>query len=256
MLSIPSPIAVPLRRLALVFALAGTLGASSGFASSPVGPDLPAADAGTGTPIAWRGVRVSGPYIALTFDDGPDPEVTPRVLDILKARGIHATFFVEGQHVQQYPAIIQREHAEGHEIGNHTWDHPNLAQLPEDAVRAELNRTRDALTAVLGQPPRLMRPPYGSLTPAQETWIHADLSYTIILWDVNSHDWRHNGAAAVEQQILARAHRGGIILDHDVQPDAVAAMPDTLDKLLAAGYRFVTIPELLALDRPPAPVSP
>ena len=199
--------------------------------------------------IAWRGVRVSGPFVALTCDDGPDPVLTPQLLDILKARGIHATFFVEGQHVAALPGIVQREHAEGHEIGNHTWDHPNLAQLDDRAVHAELARTRDAIAAVLGKPPRLMRPPYGSLTDAQQRQVFQDFGYLTILWDVNSHDWRHTGAAAVEEQILSRVHHGGIILDHDVQPDAIAAMPDTLDKLLAAGYQFVTVSELLAMDQ-------
>ncbi len=155
--------------------------------------------------IAWRGVRVSGPFVALTFDDGPDPVLTPQLLDILKARNIHATFFVEGQHVAAYPGIVQREHAEGHEVGNHTWDHPNLAQLDDRAVHSELARTRDAIAAVLGKPPRLMRPPYGSLTDAQQQWIFREFGYLTILWDVNSHDWRHMGAAAVEQQILQRS---------------------------------------------------
>ena len=140
----------------------------------------------------------------------------------------------------------------GHEIGNHTWDHPNLAALDDPAARSQLARTNDAIAAVLGQPPKLMRPPFGSLTDAQQDWIHREFGFRTILWDVNSHDWRHLGAAAVEAQILQRVHRGGIILDHDVQPDAIAAMPDTLDKLLAQGYKFVTVPELLAMDRPDA----
>ena len=233
------------------FILLAALICGSAFTRRASADPAVAATSGEATPqIAWRGVRVNGPFIALTFDDGPDPVLTPQLLDILKARNVRATFFVEGQHVVAFPDLIRREHAEGHEIGNHTWDHPDLSLLDDRVVRSELARTRDAIATVLGKPPQLMRPPYGRLTDAQQLWIYQEFGYLTILWDVKSKDWRHIGPAEVEQQILRNTHAGSIILDHDVQPDTIAAMPDTLDKLLAAGYRFVTVSELLAMHRP------
>lgn len=258
----------PLRRAALVLAALGmtclaaaaqaqrdpaTIVSSASAVPPPTARDPAAATAGNKEPpICWRGVRVAGSCVALTFDDGPDGTLTPTLLDILKERHIHATFFVVGQNAQRYPDLLRRELAEGHEIGNHSWDHPRLAQLSDELVRSELDRTRDAVIAACGKAPVFMRPPYGELTETQQRWVHDDLGYPIILWDVGSYDWRHVGPAAVEQRILERTHPGSIILDHDTQPDAIQAMPHTLDTLLARGFKFVTISQLIAMRQPDA----
>ena len=198
----------------------------------------------------WSDVHVNGQYIAMTFDDGPSAKLTPHLLDILKERNMHVTFFVLGEMVKPHPEILKRAAAEGHEIGNHSWDHPDLAKKSDEFVRSELDRTKDEITAAIGKPVTLMRPPYGSLSKEQRRWIHDDLGYTIILWDVDPLDWKRPGPAVVEQRILEGTRNGSIILSHDIHPGTVEAMPDTFDKLLAKGYKFVTVSELIAMNQP------
>ncbi len=198
----------------------------------------------------WSECHVSGPYIAMTFDDGPSAKLTPHLLDILKERDMHVTFFVLGENAKPHPEILKRAVAEGHEIGNHSWDHPQLNKLSDEAVRSQLDRTREAITAAIGKPVTLMRPPYGALTKEQKRWVHEELGYKIILWDVDPLDWKRPGPSIVEDRILQGTRNGSIILSHDIHPGTVEAMPDTFDKLLAKGFKFVTVSELLAMDQP------
>lgn len=224
--------------------------------SSPA-PVVATADATPPAPkepkSVWSDVHVNGQYIAMTFDDGPSAKLTPPLLDILKERQMHVTFFVLGEMVKLHPEILKRAVAEGHEIGNHSWDHPDLAKKSDDFVRSELDRTKDEITAAIGKPVTLMRPPYGSLSKEQRRWVHDDLGYTIVLWDVDPLDWKRPGPSVVEQRILEGTRNGSIILSHDIHPGTVEAMPDTFDKLLAKGYKFVTVSELLAMDQPEPP---
>jgi peptidoglycan/xylan/chitin deacetylase (PgdA/CDA1 family) len=209
---------------------------------------------GGGPRITWSEVRVNGPFIAITFDDGPHPTLTPQLLDMLKQRGIHATFFVLGSLVKDHPEIVRRALAEGHEIANHSWDHPNLGKMSEEAVRSQINRTKEAINAATGgKASDLMRPPYGSLTSAQRRWMHDDLGYKIMLWSVDPFDWKRPGPEAITHRIVEGTHSGGIVLVHDIHPGSVAAMPATLDGLLAKGFKFVTVSELLAMELPPEP---
>lgn len=198
----------------------------------------------------WSEVYVSGPYIAMTFDDGPHPTLTPKLLDLLAQLHIHATFFVLGEMVKNHPEILQRAVAEGHEIGDHSWSHPNLAKLSEAAVKKEILNTSDLITKVTGKKVTLMRPPYGALTPAQRKWIHNDLGMDVILWDVDPFDWKRPGSAVVEHRILEQTHKGSIILSHDIHAGTIDAMPDTLATLLQKGYKFVTVSELIAMAEP------
>ena len=208
----------------------------------------------------WSDVHVHGQYVALTFDDGPHFALTPRLLDTLKAKGVHATFFVVGQNAKEYPAILKRAVAEGHEIGNHSWSHPNLAKLSDEAVKSELNRTSDAIESAIGKRPTLMRPPYGSFTKAQGKWFHDELGFTVILWDVDPDDWRDPGAAVVEDRVLngwkdsTGVRPGSIVLSHDIHKGTVEAEPEIIDKLIAKGYKFATVSELIAMNEPePSP---
>lgn len=201
--------------------------------------------------ITWSSVRVKEPFIAMTFDDGPSATLTPKLLDLLKERHLHVTFFVLGENVKAHPEILRRAVAEGHEIGNHSWDHPVLSRMSDEAVRSQLNRTRDQITAATGRPVTLMRPPYGAITPEQKKWFHDDLGYKIILWAVDPLDWRRPGPEAVHQRIVKETHDGSIILSHDIHPGTVEAMPATLDDLLGKGFKFVTVSELLAMELPP-----
>src|ERR1700738_4248293 len=135
--------------------------------------------------ITFSCVHVDGPYIAMTFDDGPSATLTPKLLDLLAAHHIKATFFVIGENVVQHPEIVARAAREGHEIGNHSWSHPNFGKMSDDAVRRELRRSEDAIKSATGTGPMLMRPPYGSLTARQKRWIHEEFGYQTILWDVD-----------------------------------------------------------------------
>lgn len=196
---------------------------------------------------SYTSVPVDGPYIAMSFDDGPSPTLTPKLLDLLKQRGIKVTFFVIGQNVEHAPQIVARAAAEGHEIGNHTWDHASLTKLSDIRVQEEINKTSDAIFQATGKKPVLFRPPYGAVNPRVHGWIDQD-GMKVVLWSVDPNDWKRPGSAVVERRILTGAKPGSIILSHDIHPGTIEAMPATLDALLAKGYKFVTISELIAME--------
>lgn len=203
--------------------------------------------------VSFSSVRNDGNYIALTFDDGPHPRNTPRLLDILRQRNIKATFYVIGKSVNLYPEIARRIVAEGHEIGNHTYNHPNLTRLSNSKVREELNITREAIIRATGVKPRTMRPPYGALRTNQRQMIKSEYGYPTILWDVDPLDWKRPGTAVVKSRILNGTRSGSIVLAHDLHSTTVDAMPTTLDALLAKGFRFVTVSQLLAMKQTAQP---
>ncbi len=203
-------------------------------------------------------VPVEGQYIAMTFDDGPSAALTPHLLDILKQRNIKVTFFVLGQLVQEHPEIIARAVAEGHEIANHSWDHKALNKLGEGGLKHELSDTSEAISKVTGKPVTLMRPPYGATNPRLNRAIEKEYGMKVILWSVDPFDWKRPGPQAVSQRILAGTKPGAIILAHDIHPGTIEAMPATFDALLAKGYKFVTVSELLAMESKnptPAPAA-
>jgi len=124
-------------------------------------------------------------FNSVHFDDGPNPTLTPKLLDLLAAHHMKATFFVVGQNAADHPEILKRAVREGHEIANHSWSHPVFAKMSDEAVRRELQKTDDAISAAIGKRPTLLRPPYGSITAHQKKWIHDDFGYRIIIWDVD-----------------------------------------------------------------------
>ena len=207
-------------------------------------------------PATYFQANVDGPYIAMTFDDGPSPETTPRLLDILKQRNIKATFFMIGQNAERNPDIVKRILADGHEIGNHSWTHPQLAKLPDDRVTEEIIKTQNAIKNASGYTPKLLRPPYGSITARQKEWIENQFGLSVILWSVDPFDWKRPGASVIEQRILAGARPGAIILSHDIHKQTVDSMPATLDALAAKGYQFVTVSQLIAMNRPKSSPTP
>jgi peptidoglycan-N-acetylglucosamine deacetylase len=239
----------PQRALPATQPAAGSVNQSPAIASSP------AASKAAGPKITFNSAYVGGePYVAMTFDDGPHGSLTPKLLDMLAARHMKATFFVVGQCAAEFPDILKRAAREGHEIANHSWSHPNLGKMSDEAVRNELQKTDDAIKAAIGVRPTLMRPPYGSLTARQKSWIHDDFGYRVIIWDVDPLDWKRPGSSVVTSRIVSQAVSGSIILAHDIHAPTVEAMPATFDQLLAKGFKFVTVSELLAMDRPkPAP---
>jgi peptidoglycan/xylan/chitin deacetylase (PgdA/CDA1 family) len=197
--------------------------------------------------ITFSRILVSGNYVAMTFDDGPHPQNTPRLLDILRARNIKATFFVIGRSVDLYPQIVRRTVAEGHEIGNHTHTHRLLSKLGDTEVRGELTRCRDAVARAAGVQMRTMRPPYGGLLQRQREFVHAEFGYPTILWSVDPLDWKRPGPSVVTSRILSGTTSGAIILSHDLHAPTVDAMPATMDGLLRRGFKFVTVSQLLAM---------
>ena len=208
--------------------------------------------------ITYSQCHVDGPYIALTFDDGPHGTHTPRLLDMLKQRGAKATFFVIGRCVAEYPEITKRIVAEGHELASHSWSHPLLSKMSDDSVREQLQKTHDVIQQTSGVAPKLMRPPYGGFTERQRRWANDIWGYKVILWDVDPLDWKHRSAGRVQSEILQRTVPGSIVLAHDIHKSTVDAMPGTLDGLAEKGFKFVTVSELLAMDRPrpKAPSTP
>ncbi|WP_226895641.1 polysaccharide deacetylase family protein [Luteolibacter marinus] len=219
----------------------------------PRNPDNNFPASGSTSGITFSRVSMSQPYIAITFDDGPHPKNTPRLLDMLRERNIKATFYVIGRNVDLYPNVLRRTVSEGHEIGNHTYTHPILSKLSDSAVRAELTKCRDAVARAAGVKPRTMRPPYGALLQRQREWIHSDLNYPTIMWSVDPLDWKRPGPSVVTSRILSGTTPGAIVLAHDLHSQTVDAMPATLDGLLNKGFKFVTVSQLLAMGAQSGP---
>jgi len=185
------------------------------------------------------------PYIALTFDDGPHPVHTPKLLNTLKSHNVKATFYVTGQNASRYPSIIRRIVNEGHEIGNHTYTHPNLTKLSDAAVRSQLDKSVSAIVSAAGVKPRTFRPPYGALTSRQRSWINSQYGYPIIFWSVDPKDWKDRNSSLVTSRLLNGTKKGGILLLHDIHATSVQAVPQTINGLLSKGYKFVTVSQLL-----------
>ncbi|MEV7806241.1 polysaccharide deacetylase family protein [Microbispora sp. NPDC088329] len=186
--------------------------------------------------------------VALTFDDGP-AEYTGHVLDLLAAHHARATFFLLGQMItNETRDFVRRMAAEGHEIGNHSWDHASLAGLSPDALRHELDRTQDAVRKVTGVRMRLMRPPYGATnqTVDNET---KQTGLAQILWAVDTLDWLNRNPTVIAQRSAA-AKPGDIVLMHDIHPTTVQALPRLLDELDHKGFTYVTVSELLGDTAP------
>ncbi len=202
---------------------------------------------------SYNSCNVESNTVAMTFDDGPHPKLTPRLLDLLKERGIKATFFVIGKCVAEYPDIAKRIVDEGHEIANHTWNHPQLPKLSPTAFAAEITQTNEAIKQATGILPVTMRPPYGAINAGITKRLNEEYGLSVILWSVDPQDWKIRKADHVSSHIIKNAAPGAIILAHDIHASTIDAMPAALDALQAKGYKFVTVSELIAMDRPAAP---
>ncbi|MES2475176.1 MAG: polysaccharide deacetylase family protein [Verrucomicrobiota bacterium] len=214
----------------------------------PRNPDLNvSSDFSRSAGVTFTRVPVAGKFIAITFDDGPTPQNTPRLLDMLRARNIKATFYVIGRSVDVYPQVLRRTVAEGHEIGNHSYTHRLLSKLSNKEAIEDLRRCKVAVQNAAGVEPRTMRPPYGGLLQAQRQIVMDEFGYPTILWSVDPLDWKRPGAGVIASRILAGASAGGIVLAHDLHAQTIDAMPATLDGLLSRGYQFVTVSQLIAM---------
>src|SRR5476649_1602838 len=226
-------------RLTICFCLAATVVAGQTVDSqSPRDASQKPGPPATPTPaqalkVTFSSVHVVGPYVAMTFDDGPHATLTPKLLDLLARKKIKATFFVMGENAEQHPEILKRAVAEGHEIGNHSWSHPNLAKLSNEALRSQLQRTDDVITQAIGSHPKVMRPPYGELTPKQRQWVNSEFGYKVILWDVDPLDWKEPGPSIVAQRIIRETKQCSIMLAHDIHAQTITAISETFDSRLA-----------------------
>ncbi|OKI98172.1 deacetylase [Streptomyces sp. CB02058] len=232
---------------ALVTALTLTLG---GCGMQTTAPGSARAEAASDAKGSFGSVDCrKAKCIALTFDAGPGKD-TPRLLDILKEKKVPATFFLLGRdHVLKHPDTVRRIAAEGHEVANHTWSHEILTDRKPDEIRAELKRTQDAIAAITGTKPRLMRPPQGR-TDDTVSEISKELGLSQILWSTTAKDFSTNDSALIRKRTLDQAGRDGIILLHDIYKGTVPAVPGIIDALREDGYTFVTVPQLMAPAEP------
>jgi peptidoglycan/xylan/chitin deacetylase (PgdA/CDA1 family) len=185
----------------------------------------------------------SGCKVYLTFDDGPSV-YTPQLLSELKAEGVPATFFVLGQNATRHPSTVQQEHTDGHGIGDHSWDHPDLTTLTPAQVQVELQSTADEIANLTGTPPTLWRPPYGYFNDTV-TQIASSLGLSMRLWDVNPEDYTLPGVDTIVSRVVNSVNNGDIVLLHDGSPgddedrsQTVAAVPMIIDQLRARGFSF------------------
>ena len=195
---------------------------------------------------------------ALTFDDGPHPEVTPRLLDLLGSRGARATFFLVGRAAASHRALVKRMAAEGHALGNHTWNHLSMPLLTSRWRRIQIDWCREVLDECGAQPMRLFRPPYGHQTPTSQLDA-VRTGHRVIGWDAIAEDWLDDPAETLVARVERRLRPGSIVLFHDrlyhaVDPAHFDRGPtlEAVEMLLDRhpDYSFVTVPELLALGRP------
>lgn len=179
---------------------------------------------------------------ALTFDDGPGPH-TARLLDLLRERGIPATFFVVGKQLKMRPGLIRRMLGEGHEVENHTLSHGSLRHMPEERQKEEIGSVHAALRE-LGGEPRFIRPPYGRYD-ATTVEIAREEGAGLMFWSIDSMDWMHGASIENMRTLTSGQKLRGIFLFHDTHSKTVEAMPEILDRLVADGCRFVTVAEYL-----------
>jgi len=181
--------------------------------------------------------------VALTFDDGPHPQYTTKLLSILQKYHVKATFFVVGKMAQQYPDLVKAEHAAGHVVGNHTYDHVNLTRVPLDEVSTEWRKCDDTIKSILGTQMRFCRPPGGDYDAAVITAAQ-DLGLTTVLWTDDPSDYASPGDTVIEQRVLDRIGNGGIILIHDGVQQTVDVLPQIISTLQKKGFRFQTVEDM------------
>lgn len=181
--------------------------------------------------------------VALTFDDGPGSK-TPELLDILAKEKVPATFMLVGRAVKTYPDIVAREFKEGHVLANHTWSHPQLTKISDSKINKEISSTLEAIKkAVPNAEVNLTRPPYGAFN-SRVTAALKSLKQSVILWDVDTLDWKNRNPQSVLEQVKKQTKAGSIILMHGIHPTTIQAVPDIIKYLRSQGYTLVTVPEL------------
>lgn len=201
-------------------------------------------------------IASSEKVVALTFDDGPSPVWTPKILDVLKEAQVKATFFMLGMHAQQYPDVARRVAEEGHEIGNHTYDHHGIFYYKPEELNREVREAEKIIESITGIKTKYFRPPKAWLTRKEKKQLK-DMGYETVLWSLNSKDWVTFDDRYIVKYILHHIRPGDILLFHDSgglfkpeggkRKETVKAVSRLIEKLKERGYRFVTISQLLEL---------
>lgn len=190
--------------------------------------------------VVWQ----EKPAIALTFDDGPMLSTTPKLLDILRANNVRATFFVVGEMAQTCPEIIKRIYAEGHEIGNHTYHHKNILKLSKNDLDHQINSCQETIFRACGYRSTIFRSPGGNTNQQLDDFIKINYGLNSLLWDIDPNDWRYRNSSRTAKFVLDHAKPNKIVLLHDIHLETVKAVPEIIKGLRDAGYRFVTCSQL------------
>ena len=186
--------------------------------------------------------------IALTFDDGPHPTKTKKILDVLDKYNVKATFFVIGENATKYPDILREVNSRGHEIGNHTYDHKSIYKLDTDGVAEEIEKCTRAIETVIGSRPTLFRPPEGFMNDDLARVVDS-CGYNVVLWKVDTYDWKGRGVDEISEDVLKNVNCGDIILMHDYiwrDSHTDQALDKMIPQLILLGYRFCTVSELIS----------
>lgn len=182
--------------------------------------------------------------IALTFDDGPDATITPQILGILKKHGVRATFFVQGVRIGGNEAILRRTFAEGHEIGNHSWNHPYFTRISTEQVQSEIESTQQAVVKAGVPAPRLFRPPYGDLN---ET-VLAHIPLTVVRWNIDPEDWHPKRQVHILEHMNLFARPGGVVVMHDTEIATLERLDALIAQLESQQYTLVTVSDALGIE--------
>lgn len=199
---------------------------------------MKADERGSWTPFSWvekYAYAFSGPYnkaeVALTFDDGPDLEFTPKILDKLKQHNVKATFFLLGENAEKFPNVVKRIANEGHVIGNHTYSHPNLAKVNDAEYRNQIIKTEEILNRLAGYAPKFIRPPYGEILEDQLKWA-TEQNFMIVQWSVDTVDWKGVSADTITNNVLGNSFPGSVILQHSTPGGHLQGSVEALDKII------------------------
>ena len=183
------------------------------------------------------------PCIALTFDDGPNAATTSKILTVLEKEQVHASFFVIGSRIAGNEGLLRQMYADGDEIGNHTWTHPDLTTLKPDQVRQQIAMTQLAIQAAGVPAPTLLRPPYGAVNKT----VLSNVPLAVMFWNEDPKDWAANNPNQIEQSVEAVAKPGGVVEMHDIYQVTADSLDPIIQKLKSQHYQFVTVSQLMGL---------
>lgn len=193
--------------------------------------------------------EVQQKYVALTFDDGPHGVLTPLLLDKLNVTNTKVTFFVMGIKVVIHPDIVKRAVQEGHEIGNHVWDHPVLTKIPWEQTYNQIEKTSSAVFNATGYTPKVMRPPYGNTNRGLNNRIYSETKLPVVMWSLDTLDWTRPAPKDILKKVISKVKPGTIILCHDIHPGTIETIPRIVEQLSQQGYVFKTISQLIELSQ-------